>query len=233
MRFPPFLPPLPRLARRFGLLLALKIALTALALLAFSRPGHAAEAPVETAILEFRTQVAGDAPAIARSAERLNQLSAERPTEPRLMAYAGAATARLARTTMLPWKKIGYAEDGVARLDQALGLLRPEHEQAQDGAAPDAMVTRLVAANTFLALPGMFNRAARGEKLLEGLLQHPALASTPEDFRSAVYFLAGEHAREGRKLDEARAYYERVLPLKGLETERARAALEQIKAGRS
>jgi hypothetical protein len=112
------------------------------------------------------------------------------PGDPRLLAYAGAATARLSRTTLLPWKKMRHAEDGLAQLDKALALIRPEHEQAPAGGVPPALETRLVAANTFLAVPGMFNRGARGEKLLAELLNLPTLATAPAAFRSAVFFLA-------------------------------------------
>lgn len=180
---------------------------------------------VEAAILGFRTAPATDSGAITRSAETLQQLLGAHPGDPRLLAYAGAATARLSRTTLLPWKKMRHAEDGLAQLDKALALIRPEHEQAPAGGVPPALETRLVAANTFLAVPGMFNRGARGEKLLTELLNLPTLATTPAAFRSAVFFLAGEHARQTDRPAEARRHYERVIGLKELEADAARAAL--------
>lgn len=180
---------------------------------------------VEAAILAFRTAPAADSGATTRSAETLQQLLAQHPGDPRLLAYAGAATARLSRTTLLPWKKMRHAEDGLAQLDKALALIRPEHEQAPAGGVPPALETRLVAANTFLAVPGMFNRGARGEKLLTELLNLPTLATTPAAFRSAVFFLAGEHARQTDRPAEARRHYERVIGLKELEADAARAAL--------
>ena len=185
---------------------------------------------VESAIQEFRTQAAGDSTAAAQTAEQLNQLVTRHASDPRLLAYAGAATARRATTTMLPWKKMGYAEDGLAQLDKALSLLKPEHDQPQDGGAAVALETRLVAANTFLALPGMFNRGARGEKLLGQVLQHPQLAASPAGFRSsAVFWLAGTHARKNDRIDEARRYFERVLALGSVEAVKAQAELQQLK----
>ena len=187
-----------------------------------------ADPQVESAIQGFRTQGADDSVAISRSAEQLNQLVARHASDPRLLAYAGAATARLATTTMLPWKKMGFAEDGLAQIDKALALIRPEHDQLLDGAAPVALETRLVAANTFLALPGLFKRSARGEKLLGEVLQHPQLASSPAGFRSAVYWLAGQHARKSERLDDARRYFEQVLALGSLEAPKAQAELKAL-----
>lgn len=179
----------------------------------------------EAAITGFRASPSPDSDQATRLATQLQQLSRQHPADPRLMAYAGAATARLSIHTLLPWRKMRHAEDGLAQLDKALALIRPEHEQAPAGGVPPALETRLVAANTFLAVPGMFNRGARGEKLLTELLNLPTLATTPAAFRSAVFFLAGEHARQTDRPAEARRHYERVIGLKELEADAARAAL--------
>lgn len=209
----------PRRSLRRFLMLALTSALLA------SASAQTPPVPaVEAAILGFRTAPAADSGAITRSAETLQQLVRQHPGDPRLLAYAGAATSRLASTTLLPWRKMRHAEDGLAQLDKALALIRPEHEQAAGG-VPPALETRLVAANTFLAVPAMFNRGARGEKLLAELLNLPTLATTPAAFRSAVFFLAGEHARQTDRPAEARRHYERVIALRGLEADAARSAL--------
>jgi hypothetical protein len=194
-------------------------------LLASASAQNPPDPAVEAAIQGFRTAPAADSGTLTRSAEALQRLVGQHPVDPRLLAYTGAATARLSRTTLLPWKKMRHAEDGLAQLDKALALIRPEHEQAPAGGVPPALETRLVAANTFLAMPGMFNRGARGEKLLAELLNLPTLATAPAAFRSAVFFLAGEHARQTDRPAEARRHYERVIGLKELEADAARAAL--------
>lgn len=195
------------------------------ALLASASAQTPPDPAVEAAIQGFRNAPAADSSAAARTAQALQQLVGRHPGDPRVLAYAGAATARLAGTTLLPWKKMRHAEDGLAQLDKALALIRPEHEQAPAGAVPPALETRLVAANTFLAVPAMFNRSARGEKLLAELLNLPTLASQPASLRSAVFFLAGEHARQTDRPAEARRHYEQVIALKGSEAAAARAAL--------
>lgn len=183
---------------------------------------------VEAAIQRFRASAEPDSDAASNNASELQALSARHPGDPRVMAYAGAATARQSRHTLLPWRKMRHAEDGLALLDKALALIRPEHEQAAAGAVPPAMETRLVAANTFLALPEMFHRGARGQKLLDELLAHPALAQQPAALRSAVHFLAGEQARRSQRPDEARRHYQQVITLQAQEAPAARAALAEL-----
>jgi hypothetical protein len=91
-----------------------------------------------------------------------------------------------ARTTMLPWKKMGYAEDGMAQIDKALALLKPEHNAVVHNGTPGVLEARFVAANTFLAVPGFMNRSARGAKLLEDVLTSPLFAQAPEGFQKVV-----------------------------------------------
>lgn len=224
---PTALKPLFLTARRrlLALVGALLTALIANAPLGVAHAQAPADPAVEAAIQRFRAGAEADGDAAARNASELQQLSARLPADPRVMAYAGAATARLARHTLWPWKKMRHAEDGLALLDKALALIRPAHEQAPPGAAAPALEARLVAASTFVALPGMFQRAARGEKLLAELLGQPALEQQPAGFRSAVHFLAAEQARLAQRTDEARRHYQRVIALQGPETEAARAAL--------
>lgn len=184
-----------------------------------------ADPAVEAAIAGFRASLAPESSQDSRSAAQLQDLSRKFPADPRLMAYAGAAQARLSLHTLLPWRKLRHAEDGLAQVDKSLNLIRPEHEQAPSGEVPNALETRLVAANTYLAVPAMFNRGPRGEKLLTDLLGHPGLGSLPPEFRSAIFFLAAENARHHDRYPEARRYYERVIALNAAEAKTARAAL--------
>ena len=91
-----------------------------------------------------------------------------------------------AQTTLLPWRKMAYAEDGLAQLDKALALLAPAHEAVGQNQVPAVLDVKLVAANTFLALPRMMNRHDRGLKLLTEVRSSPLLASAPAPFREAV-----------------------------------------------
>jgi hypothetical protein len=66
--------------------------------------------------------------AVDDAAERFARLSAARPADPVLRAYAGAAL-DAANTTLLPWRKMTYTEDGLALIDKALAQLASAHDQ--------------------------------------------------------------------------------------------------------
>jgi len=136
----------------------------------------------------------GDHTAIAPALAQFTALLQAQPDDPLLLAYAGAATAMQARTTWLPWKKVGHAEDGLAMIDRALARLTPTHDAELRRGVPVALETRLTAAGTFLALPALFHRGERGRRLLEQVQRDPALADLPAALREAVQRLAKEAA---------------------------------------
>lgn len=138
----------------------------------------------------------GESGDIEAAAQQFQALSDASPADPVLRAYAGAATAMRASTTLLPWRKMGHAEDGLALLDKALAQLSPAHDAPLHRGVPAALETRFVAANTFLALPAMFNRGARGQALLVQVQGSPLLAGAPQPFRDSV---AAVVAQQGNK----------------------------------
>ena len=144
------------------------------------------------------------------------------------MAYAGASTARLAGTTVLPWKKMSYAEDGMAMIDKALALLTPAHNAAVQHGTPGALEVRFVAANTFLAAPGFMNRGARGAKLLAEVLDSPLLAQAPLGFQAAVWLRAAKLAEAEKRLDDARKYLNEVIKRNAPQADAARAQLKAL-----
>jgi hypothetical protein len=103
------------------------------------------------------------------------------PTNPVLLAYTGAATAMKANTTWLPWKKMGFAEDGLAQLDKALAMLTPPQRPVQNG-TPGVLEVKFVAANTFLAVPGFMNRHDAWRQAAGRGAGQPLLASAPLAF---------------------------------------------------
>lgn len=153
----------------------------------FSTAAYAVpEAEFQSAYAQFSQAQAGDSAAVDRAAEAFAALLATEPGNPVLMAYTGAALSMRARTTMLPWKKMGYAEDGLAQIDKALALLTPAHNAVVQNNVPGALDVRFVAASTFLAVPGFMNRGARGAKLLEEVLTSPLFEKAPAGFQNVV-----------------------------------------------
>lgn len=200
-----------------------------LAALLLGPAAHAAsEAAIEDAYRQFHAASRGEAGATERAAEAFAALLQAEPANPWVMAYAGASTAMQAGTTLLPWKKMGYAEDGLALIDKALALLAPAHESARMHNTPVALEVRYVAASSFLAVPGFMNRGARGSKLLAEVLASPQLATAPLGFRGTVWLRAGRLAQAEQRPAEARRWFETVVQSGAPQADAARARLQEI-----
>lgn len=176
----------------------------------------------------FAQAQAGDRSAIDKAAEAFGTMLRVEPANPLLMAYAGASTAMRASTTFLPWKKIGYAEDGMAMLDKALALLDPTQHAAEPGQTPDALMVRFLAANTFLAVPDFMNRRDRGAQLLAEVVAHPLLAQAPLGFRGAVWLRAARWAQADKRADDARRYANEIIRNGAPQAEAAQALLKGL-----
>jgi hypothetical protein len=184
----------------FLLLAAVKLGvLVAIAAPVWSADGTPASAPITAAltasataadfanaVATFRRASDGDSHAIEPALAQFGTLLQAQPNDPLLLAYAGATTAMQARTTLLPWKKMRHAEDGLAQIDRALALLTPAHDTELRRGVPVGLETRLTAAGTFLALPSLFHRGERGRRLIDEVLKHPAFATTPAEFQAAA-----------------------------------------------
>jgi hypothetical protein len=144
------------------------------------------------------------------------------------MAYTGAATTMKANATLLPWKKMSYAEEGLAMLDKALVMLAPAHDVPVQNGVPGSLEVRFVAASTFVAVPGFMNRGARGAKLLGEVQASPLFAAAPLRFRGSVWMRAAKLAAKDQHADDARRLYGLVIEQKAPQAERAAAALKGL-----
>jgi hypothetical protein len=203
--------------------------LAAAAALLLATAAHAVPpAQFQEARALFTQAQAGDSAAIDKAAEAFGALLRTEPDNVVLMAYAGAATTMRASTTMLPWKKMNYAEDGLAMIDKALAMLTPAHNAVVPNSTPAALETRFVAANTFLAVPGFMNRGERGAKLLAQVLDSPLFAQAPLGFQGAVWLRAANLAQVDKHLDDARKYLNEVIKHNAPQADAARAQLAAL-----
>lgn len=175
-----YTPQLRQALRRHGVVLFASLALHAGAQAAVADPQF------QSAFQQFQQALKGDDAAVDRAAEAFGSLVQAEPSDPVLLAYAGAAQALKARAALLPWKKMGYAEDGLAQIDKALALLQPAHDTLLHRGTPASLEARFVAATTFLGLPEMFHRRARGAELLKQVADSPLLAQAPAGFQASV-----------------------------------------------
>ena len=186
-------------------------------------------AAYEAAFQQFqRAAGGGDAATIEQAAEQFGRLVASEPGDPVLLAYSGAATTMRATTTMLPWRKMAFADEGLAQIDKALALLTPELDTLQHKGVASSLETRFVAATTFLRLPAMFNRHARGAKLLDEVLKSPMLAAAPLGFRAAVWMRAGDEAANDKRRDDARQWLQQVVTSGAPQAAVAQARLKEL-----
>ena len=204
------------------------LALSAAALLVPLAPAAAGEKAVPAALAEFQRALDGQQAAIEPAAQQLLALSQAEPANPVLRAYAGAATAMRASTTLLPWKKMGHAEDGLALIDKALAQLTPAHDAPLYRHVPASLEVRFTAAGTFLAMPSMFNRHERGRTLLDEVLNSPLLDATPAPFKAAVWMRAGQEAAKAQRTAEARQWFEKVSTSGAPQAPAAQARLKDL-----
>lgn len=191
---------------------------------ALTMPAFAASnTAFESAFSTFTQAQSGSDGAVEKASEQFAALSQAEPGNPVLVAYWGASTSMRATTTFLPWKKMAFAEDGLALLDKALAGLSAAHDAPSQRGVPATLEVRFVAANTFLAVPGFMNRQARGAKLLGEVVQHPLLASAPLEFRGAVWMRAAQWALSEKRTDDARRYLDKVVQENAPQKEAAKA----------
>jgi len=205
-----------------------RLAVWAAALALTSSAWAIPDAQFQPAFDQFIQAASGTEDAIDKSADAFAGLLKQELTNPVLLAYAGAAMSMRANTTMLPWKKMTYAEDGLAQLDKALAMLTPAHNAPVQRGVPGALEVRFVAANTFLAVPGFMNRGARGAKLLTDILTSPLLDSAPLAFRGDVWMKAAHVAAKDKHADDARKYLQLVINSNAPQAAAARTQLQAL-----
>lgn len=213
---------------RYTLRFSGRLVMTVAALLLAGAAHAVPDAEFQEAAALFTQAAAGDKAAIVKAAEAFTALSQTEPGNPVLLAYAGASTSRLAGTTFLPWKKISYAEDGMALIDKALAMLTPAHDAVVQQGTPGVLAVRFVAANTFLTVPSFMNRGARGAKLLTQVLDSPLFAQAPLGFQGAVWMRAARFAEAELRPEDARKYLGEVISRNAPQAGTARALLKEL-----
>jgi len=201
---------------------------TSLVCLGLTTAWAAPEAQFQSAFKQFIQASTGDTAAIAQAAEAFSGLLKGEPANPVLLAYTGAVTAMKATTTMLPWKKMSYAEDGLAQLDKALAILSPAHDAPVQNGTSGVLEVKYVAANTFLAVPGFMNRNERGAKLLGEVLTHPLFATAPLDFKGTVWLTAAKEASKAKNTVEAKRYLDLIVQQQAPQAAQAQALLKNL-----
>jgi hypothetical protein len=188
----------------------------------------ATEEQLSAANAAFARADGGDGKAAAEAVAKFGELVKAEPDNPFLLVHMGAATTMQARATVLPWKKMSLAENGMAMQDKAVAMLAPRDDtEVQDG-APVSLRVRYVAANTFLAVPEFFDRKQRGQKLLSEVLGSPLFSTTSVAFRGHVWMRAAKYAEKDKRMGDAKMYLNSVISSGAPQASQAQGELQRI-----
>ena len=77
-------------------------------------------------------------------------------------------------------------------------------------------------------MPSMFNRTARGRRLLDEVLQSPLLEASPLPFRGTVWLRAGVAAAADNRPADARRWFEQVVSSGAPQAGAAQAKLKEL-----
>ena len=147
----------------------------------------AADTAFEAALTHFNRARQGEADQIDAAIAAFQAAPANPALQPLYSAYLGSAYALKAKAAWMPWKKLKFSEQGLDHIDAALAALRSEHDRLLVQGTPASLMTRMVAAATFVALPdGIFHRRAAGKSLLAEMRRSPLLAAAPAGFRAEL-----------------------------------------------
>lgn len=219
-RFPPL---------RRSLAHALLAGAMASSLLTMADPAQAVpDESFKAAFDRFRQAAGGDVSAVDSASDAFNALLKAEPGNPVLMAYVGASTSMRARTTAMQWKKLAFAEDGLAQIDKALAVAANTPELPSHRGTPGLLELKFVSASAMLAMPGFMNRGARGARLLGEVIESPVFASAPVGFRGQVLLRAGELAIEKKQAPDARHFLGEVVSLNAPQADAARTKLREV-----
>lgn len=141
----------------------------------------------EAAQSHFNRARQGDADQVAAAIKAFQATPANPALQPLYSAYLGSAQTLKGKAAWLPWDKMKFTEQGLDQIDLALVSLRPEHDRLLTQGTPTSLLTRMVAAATFVALPdGIFHRRAAGRSLLGEMRSSPLLAAAPATFQAEL-----------------------------------------------
>jgi len=170
----------------------------------------------------------GDETLVPAAVEAFKKLNKQDPSNAVVLVNLGAVTSMMARTTVLPWRKISYAEDGMALQDKALAMLSPSTEKVVFDGVETGLRVRFIAANTFVAVPRFFNRGAQGSRLMAEVQASPSFDAAPLAFKGAVWLRAAKLAAEQKKPEDAKALATRVVDANAPQADAAKSLLQTL-----
>ncbi len=138
----------------------------------------------------FERSLGGDDSVTGVALNQFKILSKIYRDNPLFLAYKGASYTLMGRDAFWSWNKTGYTENGLEIIDNALRMLKPEHDHKKIRGVPISVETRLIAVSTFYNVPSSFNQLEKAKAVLNDLLQSPALNNTPSSVHARIRQIA-------------------------------------------
>ena len=137
-------------------------------------------------------------------------LTEKEGAKPLTLVYQGSAETLLGRDAWMPWNKMKYVEQGLAKISKGLNLISvnniPLAEQERIMGLPEYYLSRALAATTFTQLPDMFNHFEPGYELYLQLLAEPEFTQQPFAASAWVYRYAIEAAVRAEDKQQAQKW---------------------------
>lgn len=194
-----------------------------------------ANAPVfgqdyQQAYQDYLQGVNEDEGAAKRALAEFTELVSRYPQDPLAQVYQGASNTLKGRDAWLPWNKLKPTELGLEQMQEAVTLLRPEHDGQRFQGLPVSLQVKGNTGIVFTQVPDFFNRFDQGMALLKQVVMSPLLTDLPAtQWVHFQFYYALALSKEGNWA-EAKTGFERVVSL-APESDMANAArlqLEQV-----
>ncbi|MCO1336352.1 hypothetical protein MO867_18630 [Microbulbifer sp. OS29] len=136
----------------------------------------------------YQKAVSDGGTAIRESYEYFKLAQEQDPGDPVALFYLGASETLMASESWLPWNKVSYAENGIARMDKALMMMEElKNPGLSVEGIPHDLLFKGIAATTFTKVPKFFNAFDRGYGLYHELMADPRIAQMPPNAISWIY----------------------------------------------
>ncbi len=148
----------------------------------------------QQAHLSFLAYIGETGSSFDQAWDNFKKLDADYPNHPAVQVYFGGMETLKARNAWMPWTKMKWVEQGLDRIDRALSLLAPEHQQQFLIATPVALDTQITAASTFIAVPSFLHRLQDGKDLFAEIQQSTDVSALHPELQRRIYLVGKDIA---------------------------------------
>ncbi len=144
----------------------------------------------EALINEYNRVAQGESDQVEELFEQLDRAHKTDPADPVALFYFGASGTLMGRESWMPWNKLSYTENGLARMDKALSMLSEDPDQPAIDQLPQDLYLKASAAIVFTDVPEMFSYFERGYGLFQEVFDDPRFSAIPLREKTWIYYYA-------------------------------------------